>query len=371
MTTYQIYSKAANECLEFDPTAEEYRPWITQPCTSTSKQVLDFQEQKDGNYKIKAPDTDKFLTVTYKNDWDAFGAHGNDDVRARSQEIEKRSQVEIIGTNSNTGNYGKKAIENGPFKIKGLWQLPGDFSNRVLTVSDTKDYQNEILQNWKDTESDKQVFINNQLKTKCESKGVSFNDCNLTSIRSCNLLANQNAQDCPDTFCRTQRGIKTGECQEYARNNPNFDETVGKYCADNPDDPFCSCYGKMDTEVAQALAKNGIILKKVCNEPKCVDSNTAYRTTVMKSQMCSPIQACIQGIETTANSASISNVQFSCQQTSTPVDNTETKPTTSPTEPPTETKPTAVTSQGAPIMIRNIVLSAIAIVILLFILILI
>lgn len=373
MTTYQIYNKAAEECLEYDPDAKEHQPWITQPCADRAKQLLEFQEQQNGYYKIRAPDTDKYLTVTYKNDWDGFGANGNDDIRARKEDPGNplRNQMEIIGTYANAGNFGKKALQNGPFKIKGAWQLPQYFSNRVVEVSDTSEYKNEILQNWTNTDTpgdkyNKQIFIDRGLLDTCKAKGVSFNDCSQTSIKSCSLSANNTFNDCPESFCRTAEGIKTKECQNYARNNPNFDETVNKHCKDNPDDPFCDCYGSITTTVAKDLLKKGIVLKKICNEPKCVESNTAYRTMAMKTQTCSPIQVCIQGIslEQTTGENRISNVQFSCVQES---NNTEI-----PKEP--ITVPTIIPKKGTdtePFPIRTALISGIVILILLMTIILI
>lgn len=314
MTTIRFVNKKADECIEQIRSDWSWNSFESRPCDeNNNKQALTINADET----IKTNGDTNWMTITKWRDLD-FAGHNPDDVRA-SSDINGLSGSGRHGYfkfyNKNGDPSGSDIVTKAPFKIGSSY-----YTGQRLHFEDTGGINAETLRNYNVENSgegnDRQLFLNYNLYKQCKSRGISFDNCTKDNLNNCSLPENNNIFEvCPKEYCLKSSNVSKKECRNWCDTNKGAcDQTATEFCKSNPTDPFCNCFGEMpDSDYANKLKEKGIVLRRECNYSPCAIGNS-YKTQTMISQVCSPITACITGIDigSVGGSTEISNVQNSC-----------------------------------------------------------
>jgi hypothetical protein len=336
----RIVNKKAQECIEHVRTHNgdqwAWNAFETRPC-DPNKDTQSFVFHGNTN-DIKAHGlggVNEWVTITRANNLE-----GNKPTDVRSGDWNTSLASRKFRYYTHTGDPTDNTIINrGPFKI-------GSESHREyrLHLEDSNGIPAEIVRHFENQSSgegnDRQLFLNYNLWKICVDRGINFEDCTKENIENCSLPQNQGIfQNCPKEYCSKEENISKSECRTWCNTNPGAcDETAVEFCKKNPDDPFCACFGEMpNSEYANRLKEKGIVLRRECNYAPCAIGNS-YKTRAMLSQTCSPITACITGIDigSIGGNADIKDVTNNCsitQNTSTTTSSSNTPSPSSSSKP--------------------------------------
>jgi hypothetical protein len=339
-TNFLLVSKASGgQCLEQVKQgrgSNEWDAYASKDCnTGNANQKIQLIEA-GGDFSFKTG-ADNYMVVTGISPsahlvWGETYGKGetSDDVRAlwegdrsgTNGTMQQHGWFKIYGTGKNTGKSGRDALINGPVKIGS-----SHFHWKRFHMEDVDNWKGERLRNFDNNDSGDsniaQTFIHYGLLQKCNERGISFDDCTKGKLEDCSDTRNHNITVCPKEYCTKPENVSKPECRTICdTQNGLCDAAANDYCSTEPgkSTDFCSCFGPYPpSDIQRQLQANGHTLRRECNLAKCVEGG--YKTQAMRQQTCSPLQICIQGIETGAvgGSSQFSNITINCNQSNAPV----------------------------------------------------
>ena len=313
---FYIRSKKTDKCIE--KVNSGWSSWLafgTKQCENKPSQKITFIQRVAGSNDYSMKTEDNYFVVTPKN---LVDGQMPDDVRALWQNdlggSGKHGYFNIKGIGKNSEKTGIDALVSGPVEIGS-----SHYTGQRFHVDDEG-----WIRNYTRGDADNsQYFINNELYSTCQQRGISFNDCTKSLLDDCKAPVNQNfitAEKCPKEYCSQEKNVSKEECKQVCDTNPGLcDSPATAYCskAENKDKEFCNCFGEFpETPTSKEAESQGFILRRECNLSSCVNNQKSYKTDDMKKRSCPSLQVCIQGIETgtIGGPSNFSNVNFTCNQ---------------------------------------------------------